>query len=570
MRCFLIVIALLTTNVCFSQIKLSDAFLSDLEKAYRQDFSKQESDKLYRSYPEMLTPYSKANRLFGAISGKPFSDSPYPLSSLKQDSVFKRKLRELYNSDNIYHRRLSYSLIASTGDTTYLDKLFDRIDTEKEKGCRSRMYIALLHMKTPQTTRLFDYLAKDSLIFHSHFAQAFVKLNSDSVRNTCYKRINTDEHGAKYFAGSLLASTGNTPKTVRLLREKAMEWSPEKSLYALYALGYLKQGNLLPLSRRLEGTKFGVQMLHLLANSPTKEDSVYLMEQTRTNAPVSKDLLNAFFRSERPGWNLYGLRLVQEKRIPEAYIFYFPKCPLIKSGNAVDEVLRTIQLCGDKPKIIRSLISTLKGKDLEKTKPVISPYLRHSDKRLSSAAFNMMKADTSASFLNEIKTLALDSAHLNSIIVDILIRNGINEERFKTFFRAQFRANSLWQTQKACLKYLAAFPSYEDDFKFFVRLIEDPNTQPRNQGFKIIAITGLGNLKTDDSVPVIITDFESRMKKRKGLRLRNIGKTNVFPHLKTLKKIGNPEADKYLFSLLESEDEDVKAFVNKLLLRGHQ
>ncbi|HWZ03566.1 MAG TPA: hypothetical protein VNX40_08115, partial [Mucilaginibacter sp.] len=175
-----------------------EKFTTDFTKALDKNFSEQDLNKMFREYPELLTPHSDVTQLSQTLRGDPVSI--YPLSDFKNQKLYINNINDLLNSANVNQKVLSYLVIASAGDTSKESILLSRINAPDEKGKVLWAGMALLYLNCQHTTQLFDFLVNNEDFGDAHMLPMYIKLNKDSLQQTAYSRINSDSLKAKVLA----------------------------------------------------------------------------------------------------------------------------------------------------------------------------------------------------------------------------------------------------------------------------------------------------------------------------------------------------------------------------------
>ncbi len=200
---------------CFSQSM--DKFKVDFEKALNKDFSGDELNEMFRVYSSFLTPHSDVTQLWTQLTNG--NSEAYPLFEFKQDKLYIDNIDFLFNSKNINHRILSYLLIASSYDKAFEEKLFTKIKEETEKGAIIWSGMALLHLGTNRTTPLFEFIVENENFGDSHMIPLLFNLQTDSLINTAFNKIESDDIKSKILAAQILSKSEPTPKVEEALKK---------------------------------------------------------------------------------------------------------------------------------------------------------------------------------------------------------------------------------------------------------------------------------------------------------------------------------------------------------------
>ncbi|MEY8759500.1 HEAT repeat domain-containing protein [Chryseobacterium tongliaoense] len=362
----LIAIVFLTTFIFLSaQEKTVKEFRKDFENAVKTDLTEDQLNHLFQNYPLILTPHSDTTQLFSRLEGNTPND--YSMLSFKDDNLYKQNIDKLIGSDNQNKRILAYLLIASTQDQSKEQILLEKIKTENSKGTLLWSGMALLSLKTNHTDELFDFLVKNEDFGDAHMLPMYFKLNKDSLRNTAYKKIVSNDEKSKILAVQMLSMTENNPKTEQLVKDAVKNWDINLKGYAIYTLGELQMSDLLNLVQPfLNDDKTRRISLIALANSPTKADREYLISQVNNNKNFDGDAMNALFNSKNPENLKFWLNIIQEKQKPKDYYFFTYDQPLLASDEMLEPLHAALQNTKDKD-VLAELVRALEKRSDDKS-----------------------------------------------------------------------------------------------------------------------------------------------------------------------------------------------------------
>ena len=293
MRHFLLILILFLSLSAYSQQKkLYEDFTNDFTNALNKKFSEGNLNKMFRKYDEILTPHSSITQLSSTLKGHTISI--FPLLDFKRRPLYVNNIHHLLNSQNPNHRILAYLVIAASGDTSKENILLEEIKTEHARGNLIWSGMALLYLGCNQTTPLFDFLVKNEDFGDAHMLPLYIGLNKDSLQQTAYNRINSDDIKAKILAAQILSVTNLNVKTEELLKQAVKKWNMNIKGYAIYSIKELQIGDLLESFKPLlDSPKTRNIALQALANSPTEVDRNYihqLIDKQRDTIP--EELLN--------------------------------------------------------------------------------------------------------------------------------------------------------------------------------------------------------------------------------------------------------------------------------------
>ena len=295
----------------------------------------------------------------------------FPLKEFKNDSNYYKNIDQLLLSTNGYQRLIAYQLIAATGDSSKESRLIEKLTRENDDRFRLWAAMALMYLGTDRTTPLFDFLAKYEDFGDAHLVPMFMRLNKDSLQKTAYARMLYPDDKSRILAAQTLMMTPPSPETERLLKEAVVSWDIRMKGWAIYPLKVLRAGNLLPVLRPLLGHEATRAVAwEALANSPTEEDSAFLVKSVDQGDTVSRDVLNALLKSDNPNRVSYWLSLLHSRAIPAKYIFFAYGKPVLKSDELLSDVQSTLERTTDK-NVLRELVRVLADRSDDRTVSII-------------------------------------------------------------------------------------------------------------------------------------------------------------------------------------------------------
>ncbi len=219
-----------------------EEFKKEFQNATVADFSQDDLDGMFRKYSEFLTPHSDITQFTANIKNEPIAS--YPLAEYKKTEEYKNTIKFLLHSKNANHRLLSYLVLASAKDASHEQVLLEKLKTETREGNLIWCGMALMYLNTNHTTALFDFLVAHENFGDSHMIPLYIKLQKDSLQNTAYNRIESDNKKAKVLAAQILSFTEKTEKTEKLLLSAVKNWDYNIKGYAIYSIKALQIGNL--------------------------------------------------------------------------------------------------------------------------------------------------------------------------------------------------------------------------------------------------------------------------------------------------------------------------------------
>lgn len=547
----IILVAFFTSVMSFGQ-NIED-FKKDFKNATKTEFSETELNDMFRKHPTLLTPHSDITQLTASLKNQRILQ--YPLSEFKETDDYKNNIQTLFNSDNPNQRLLSYLVIAGAGDINYEKALFRKIKTEKEKGNLIWSGMALMYLKTNHTTELFDFLIENENFGDSHMIPLYFKLNKDSLQNTAYARIHSDNLKSKVLSAQILSITGKNKKTERLLLDAVKNWDYNIKGYAIYSVKELQIGNLKEtFISLLDSTQTRSIAIQALANSPTIEDVDYLKEISQNENPVSEDFLDAFFESKNIVNVRYWLELVALNKIPKDYYFSINKQPILFS----DEILKDVQkalLETENIEIQKYLIKVLAGRNDKISEEILATYLDNFDSSVRYWTVDALKGSNTKMFLDKLISMLVKPEQRVVSITEILIENKI--DTLQTIYNEIYKTEQSLDWERSSIEYLSNFPK-EEHKEIFLRLLQNEKT---DFAVKRDAAMGLANLKDESSIDKIIEVCEKE---------RINSDYNAQTYLIVLSKIKGNKAKKYIESYKNSDEENIRALVDELLIEWNK
>jgi len=262
MRVFLIIILLLMLNSfntngqnCNVPYKLIEEIKSALDN---HEFSK---DDFYR-VNNMLFDYE-------------YSDS---LKSLKECQEYETSIDKLFNSKNEEKRALAYRLIGTVQDSSFNEELLNRINSDEPSLLKTWSSTALMTNGVSRASddlfRLFSSYPKglpvDILI------NIYLKYDSNAVKNTCWKFIDSEIRNEQIVAIQCLANLGQDKELQSKLKKFLADWDNELKGWVISSMSIQRMGDLKPiLSEYLKIDHLKVVIIRALENSPTKSDNEF-------------------------------------------------------------------------------------------------------------------------------------------------------------------------------------------------------------------------------------------------------------------------------------------------------
>jgi HEAT repeat protein len=526
-----------------------EIFTEDFENALGKNFSENELNDMFQEHAQYLTPHSGMTGFRNKLKGSETID--FPLAEFSKQSLYKDNIEIIIKSRNPNHRILAYLLLASSGDTNYNSLLLDRIFDEEEKGCRIWAGMALLYLKCNNTTAIFDFLVEDENFGDPHMLPLFITLNPDSLQQTAYNRIKSENDKAKVLAAQILSITSLNEKTEQVLKQAVVEWGFHLKGYALYSISELRIGDLLEILKPLlDSTKTRPLAMQALANSPSKKDRQYIQKLSEMEDMLSQELLNSLFESGREEDLRKWLELIASNKVPEDYYFNVRSNNLLKSDEFLGDLLNTIGK-SKYPNIVSSLIMALEGRSNDHSKDLLVAMLFNEDSSIRYWAAKSMTNIHSDEFLEIIPELLSNSSKRTSALTELAIINNI--DTLQKLFEEIYYSDPQLEWERSSIEYLTHFPKPRHS-ELFKKILQDGS-----QDFSVRqdAAFGLVRLNKENADDIIIEVCEK-------IRLTE-SEYNTSVYLEALHMIKSDKSKKYLESYLNSDEDFIKKQVSGYL-----
>ncbi|UTW64575.1 hypothetical protein KFE98_10680 [bacterium SCSIO 12741] len=544
-----ILISALLLAFTFS-LTAQEAFFEDFDRAvHKKDFTREELNGMFRSYSSLLTPHSDITQLMAGLQGEKMKQ--FPLQEFSQEKAYKKGVSRLIKSDNPNQRILAYLVIASAGDKTYEDVLYQKLNEETEEGNLRWATMALLHLKSDRTTPLFDVLVDHETWGDAHMAPLFFQLSPDSLQQTAYRRIHSEKPMARILAAQILTQSPLNDSTELLLKEAVREWDIKIKGYAIYSLKELEVGNLEEtLKPLLDSSQTRAIALEALANSPTESDREMVVYQLNEGDTVPDDVLDALLGSKREESVRLGLQTLYRQPVSKNYYFNVFKKKWLYTDEMLPDVLMALDSLENKDHR-EHLMRAVRGR---KDKATTELLLRHI--RTGRLDENYWAVDALEGNDNPEVKAALPGFILNPQIhtANMLERAmELEIDTLQAFCRQMYQSeHSSRDWKRASIEYLATFPEAEDRNLF----IETLQSDEIESFMKRDAALGLAQLKDQSAVEFIILASEKE---------RSTSDYNCRSYLWSLSIMGGQEAKIYVEQFLKSPNTPVVEMAQELL-----
>jgi len=531
-------------------------FINDFTNALDDSFSEEQLNLMFKNYSPLLTPHSDVSTFYNELKGTKIT--PFPLEDFKTNDLYKKNTYKLLMSQNQNHRILAYLIIASSKEIKYNSVLLERIKTEKNKGNRIWAGMALLYLKDNHTTELFEFLVNDEIFGDAHMLPLYIQLDNNSLRETAYIKIESDNVRAKILAASILGVTGLNKKTEDILKKAVKDWPIDIKGYAIYSLNNLKAGNLLdtlkPFIDKSEVRKISLQAL---ADSPTSADQNYILSLIPPENIVPNEILKLLVNSTNKTLLEEWLKLIQTDRIPDNYSSSIDLNSYLLSKEMRLSLLQAVPHI-ENAEILADIANKLRGEKYFNTEEVLISLLKHQNDSVRYwAAFSLQgsKSKTLTDMLPELlqspsyRTVGLTKliiesniSNLQSVYEDILAKEGNDRD---------------WK--RSCIEYLSNYPLNKHK-PVFIKHLSD---EKEDWSIRRDAALGLGKLKDSNSVELIIKVMEEKSSYKNS-------DYNKISYIKALAMIKGDTARKAIEKYKNSDEDMVKSLVKEILEKWDQ
>ncbi len=541
-------IALLITATLVSAQNYDD-FKQDYINASEHGLSEEKLNYIFGTFTTLVFPELGSSKLMNELKGQKVVK--FPLKKFVTEPFYESSIKKFLHSENPNERILSYITLGSANDTRFNDILRERLKSEKNEGNKFWACVALLYMGDTHTTELFDFLVENADFDDAHLIPLFCSLDKDSLRKTAYSRIKSDKNTAKILAVHTLSITGLTPETESLVKEAVETWETEIKGYAIYTMRALKMGHLKAiLAPLLEHQETRAISLEALANSPTPEDREFLLSLHSNKDEIPGDILDAYFESQSPEMVGRWLLLVREHMIPDDYVFFVFKQPLLASDTLLDQVHETIRKTKN-VKVLQELPRALTGRQDKESIDLLINLLSHPVSTVRYWAAKALKNNSSPQLVAALSALTKNSELRTVALTDLLISNRIDNLQgvFEEFWEPSRETSQDWR--RSSIQYLSTFPKPKHA-ELFKTIIQDKN---EDTFVKRSACLGLGRLQDASAIELIIIAMQEEAH----------SDYNVMTYLVALGQIKGEKARQVIESYKGSPEEQIRNLSQELL-----
>lgn len=549
MKSIIIAFIALLTTASFVSAKSYEDFKQDYISVIEHGLSEEKLNNIFGNYTTIVFPEFSSSKLMNELKGQKVVK--FPLEKLVTEPFYESSIKKFLHSENPNERILSYITLGSANDNRFNDILRSRLKSEKNAGSKLWACVALLYMGDNHTTELFDFLVENENFGDAHLIPLFFNLDKYSLRKTAYSRIKSDKKEAKILAVQTLSITGLTPETESLVKEAVETWEIEIKGYAICTMRALKMGHLKDtLAPLLEHQETRVISLEALANSPTPEDREFLFSLNSNKDKIPEDILDAYFKSQNPEMVERWLLLVRDHMIPDDYVFFVFKQPLLSSDTLLDHVLETIRKTKNVI-VLQELPRALTGRQDKESIDLLISLLSHPDSTVRYWVASSLKNNSSPQLVASLPALIKNPELRTVALTDLLLSNKIDNLQgvFEEFWEPNRETSQDWR--RSSIQYLSTYPKPKHA-ELFKTIIQDKN---EDTFVKRSACIGLGKLQDASAIDLIINAMQEEAH----------SDYNVMTYLVVLGEIKGEKARQVIESYKDSSEEQVRNLSHKLL-----
>lgn len=200
------------------------------------------------------------------------------ISSLKNCDCYTQNINDLFNSNDPIKRVLAYRLIGVVKDTSFNERLIEKIRSDENSLLKTWSSAALMDNKAENASddlfKLFssypEGLPVDILI------NTYIQYDTTSVKKTCWKFINSDNRDEQIIAIQCLSNYESDENLQKLLLEFLETWDIETKGWIISSMSNQKMSELKNLlTKYIENDDLIEVVIRALKNSPTKEDNEF-------------------------------------------------------------------------------------------------------------------------------------------------------------------------------------------------------------------------------------------------------------------------------------------------------
>lgn len=523
-----------------------ERFKSDFSKIDASTFNEDDMNYFYRIYLDELTPYNYSTRLREQKYNGDYLK--YPFKDLINDSIYKYRIEEFFNSENEELLTFTYFTISAVGDKSFEKRMIERLSL----GGKADLWLclALMHLETDRTSVLFDFLVLDWDNSNERMIRYYSRLNKDSLRNTAYNHIDDADEKARNLSYTFLSVTDLNEKTEKLLKRAVLKNENFTQNILLAAIKNLQIGNLkdllVPL---LNHWLVGGAAMQALANSTTESDRQVIVDIIESRDTLDDDLLYSLLTSKNIENNKLWLKVIQTEKVPNDFFFHLLSHDVYLSDELLPYVQEAIENI-DNPQKLSTIIPILGHREDEKSLSLVFDAMRHEDLKVRENATYSLRGNKSKIIKEQVKSIILDSNIRTIGIINLAIDHNLNS--YHSIFENQFKYNEDLYWRRTSIKYLSIFP-LERHIPLFKSILLDSKG---DRYAKYRAAIGLGNLNDNSSIDLIIEACDEVSKGRD---------YNAMSFMKALGKLKGKKAKEHLLLHKNSDDNEVRELIYNIL-----
>jgi hypothetical protein len=204
-----------------------------------------------------------------------FKDS---VSTLKNCECYSQNIASLFNSSDPEKRVIAYRLIGTAQDSTFNDKLIEKIKSDESSLLKTWSSTALIANKSSiasdELFKLFSSYPKGFPI--DILISMYIQYDTVAVKKTCWKYINSKIRNEQIISIQCLASLGQDEILQKRLVEFLDSWETESKGWVISAISIQRMGELKPLLKKYsDNNDLKGVIIRALENSPTKTDNEF-------------------------------------------------------------------------------------------------------------------------------------------------------------------------------------------------------------------------------------------------------------------------------------------------------
>ncbi|REA55690.1 hypothetical protein DSL64_27840 [Dyadobacter luteus] len=523
-------------------------FLKDFEALSKARFDSVKAGHLLETYFTLLTPFNQVNQLAKRMKGEKLVQ--FPIAEITEQPVYRQQIEGMLESDLPQVRLLGYLMIASGGDKKRVGVLADKLKTEPNESCSLWLGMGLMSLGYTETSTLFPWVVKRNVEARGFLFPMFVSLAPDSLQQTAYQFIDSEDWNERIHAVQLLSYTKKSVRSDTMLRHAIATWPGYLKGYAIVPAQSSQIGELITLlSPLLDSVLTRRTALIALADSPTENDRQFVIRLTQEDSS-DKAVMEALQRSRYTDMVKHWLLSLQSEKLPADYYVSVYRDTLVRSDALLPDVHESLKKIKN-PRILSGLLPVLKGREDTASQKILIDFLHNPDHSIRETAGNTLAGTCSEELKRILPEIVSDTTLCTAPLFDLLITCG--NDSLQDVAERVYRTSSDNFMATNALTYLSVFPKNKH-LSLFREVLKDREGEFRT--INRIAAIGLAQLMDVSSVKSIIEVSEEE---RKNADL------NSMAYIKALGKLKSNTSKKYIASFLGSKDEQVKELASKIL-----